>query len=218
MSTIAGVEHAFLILALDAAVDQLTCGESVRIDLDGGETTTAGLPSLLGQLEDAVYTNSGDGGGGGKPGSRPPMWIDPISFFGEIDEIVRGFRRPTRVDRVRAWAAWAHGLSEGPLCDAMETAERWVSAARGLLNPNPPIPLRGWTCPQCRWAFTEQVDDFGERVRRPILELDQRTGAARCLSEDCGARWDFGHLEILIDSVRAQTEHETLAVESWEDA
>lgn len=216
MNVISAVEREFAILALDTAVDQLTVGESVRIELDGGESTTAALASLLVQLEDAVHTNSGNGGGSGKPGSRPPMWLDPVSLFGEIDTVVGRFRRDTLTGRVRAWAAAMHAKTEGELSDAAGQAERWVSAARGLLNPNPPIALRGWACPQCRWAFTEQVDDFGERVRRPILEVDMNTGAARCLSEECGARWEFSHLAVLIDAVRANTAQETLAAESWE--
>lgn len=220
MNVIAAVEREFAILALDTAVDQLTVGESVRIELDDGETTTASLASLLMQLEDAVHTNSGNGGGGGEAGSRPPMWLDPVSLFGEIDAEVGRYRRAdttTRAARVRAWAGAMHAKSEGELADAAGLAERWVSAARGLLNPNPPIPLRGWTCPQCLWSFTEQDDDLGERVRRPILEVDMNTGAARCISEECGARWEFTHLELLLDSVHAQTAHETLAVESWEE-
>jgi len=209
VSVIAGVERAFLVLALDTAVDQLTCGESVRIDLDGGETATAGLASLLVQLEDAVYDNLRAASSSGGPGSKPPLWLDPLALFSDIDAVVSACQRVdtvTRSSRVRAWAGAMHGQTEGVLADAVTLAERWVVVARGLLDPKPPIPLRGWVCPQCGWGFTEQLDDFGERVRRPTLEVNRTTGAARCLSEECGARWDFGQLDTLIDAARQQSE------------
>lgn len=206
-------------LALEIAVDQLTRGDAVRIERDD-RTETARTAPLLVQVEQAVSDTSGPAGAF-VARSKPPLRVEAVDLLREVDCEVRWYRRSSRLERVRAWSAAMHGLTDhDALTSAMDCAEGWVRKARGLLDPTPPWALRGKACPQCGATEVEVTDGCGELVMRPPLEIDRISGTARCVAPGCDLRVNPEGWEHLAEQIDKQTriEHEQHEEEPWEAA
>ncbi|MGL5910024.1 MAG: DUF7340 domain-containing protein, partial [Phycicoccus sp.] len=92
--------------------------------------------------------------------------------------------------RLRSWAGLAgHWQTEAPerLLWAASAAVRWLTAAQALLDPGRVTPVVG-ACPACRRRTVHVVDDLGERVERPVLQLHRDAGIATCTAP-CTEQW-----------------------------
>ncbi len=158
----------------------------------------ADLPSLLDQLVDAV--SSSQGGGGASAG--PHRWIfgvDASELLGSIRRTVSARSTADLAVRLRSWAGLAgHWRTENPdrlLANAF-AAESWVAEAHEVLEPRRKMTAVG-SCPECLCATTFALDDLGEWVRKPALEIDVRSGWARCTVAGCTAQWSPEQLPLL---------------------
>lgn len=189
----------------------------------------AELPSLLDQLHDAVHSTQG-GGGASAGVHRSPIGLAAAELLGEIGATVRPaparqplYRtfeqrraalaaqpRPALAAQIRSWAGLAgHWRTTSPrqLVEAANQAHRWVGDGRDLLNPRRRMTASG-ACPRCGQTTAHVRDDTGEEVRRPALEIDVRTGWARCIVPSCDGSWPPERLPFLASLLEQQAEAE----------
>ncbi|WP_026424688.1 DUF7341 domain-containing protein [Actinokineospora inagensis] len=197
-------------LAFDAAVDQLCAPGVATITRDDGFTERALIPCLLDQLVQATEPG-GERTGATGTGSRPPASLNAVAVVAEIGTEMRrqlaahGHHlfdpgpRYALSKQVRLWASHAeHWQLEDPDCLAhtADQAQRWVTAARAVVEPPPRYRLRGHTCPTCRentvlvWSDTE-----ADWVRQPALWIDTDHAEAACAA--CETRWPLDTWERL---------------------
>lgn len=160
---------------------------------------TARVPALLDLVCDAVESSTGTGHRSSRGTSRSPIGLSAADLLGEVEDVVGRGPRSWLVRRV--WR-WVHAHTADP--DAVDTLAVWVARAREVVEPPRPMRLAA-PCPACRVAVVH-VEDGGERVRRPALEVDRSTGWARCLA--CPARWSpahLVHLAAVLDQQRQDT-------------
>lgn len=208
-------------LAFDAAVDQLTAPGVATITRESGEQERGLTPCLLDQLVQATQPG-GERSGSSSPGSRPPASMNALAVVAEIGTEMRGAlaalghevfgpgpRYPLS-QQVRLWAGhaehWQHENLDY-LTYAATQAERWVTAARAVLEPAPRYRLRGHACPICRettilvWSDVET-----DWVRQPALSIDTDRVEAVCGS--CDTRWGldvWAQLGAILDTQRKET-------------
>ena len=148
-----------------------------RARLSAATSATATTPSLLSQLRDAVTSTQG-AGNAARGARRAPIGLAAAELLHTVQRAIRSDGADLAAD-VRAWAP-------ADITAAATLAGAWVEQARVLLHPP-----RRWThpgaCPDCGHTTASVLDDTGQHVRRPALELDTVTGRARCLC--CPARW-----------------------------
>lgn len=153
-------------------------------------------PSLLDQLDDAVA--SSQGGGRRAAGlHRAPIGLAAADVLAGIERTVGRGPRPELGRRVWAWAG-EHATEPATLT----TVAGWVASALAVLQPTRSLDLVA-ACPVCG-SRTVHVDDAGERVRRPALQVDQTTGWARCHAPGCGAEWPPSRLQLLASVLEQQ--------------
>ena len=146
---------------------------------------TAHVPALLDLVADAVESSTGTGHRSSRGTSRSPIGLSAADLLSDIEAVVGRGPRSWLVRR--AWR-WVHTHSADP--HAVDTLAGWVSRAREVVEPPRPLRLAA-PCPACGRAVV-MVEDGGERVRRPALEVDRASMWARCLA--CPARWSPAHL------------------------
>ncbi|MBM7771752.1 hypothetical protein JOD54_001956 [Actinokineospora baliensis] len=197
-------------LAFDAAVDQLCAPGIGTITRENGTRERALIPCLLDQLVQATEPGSERTGATGT-GSRPPASLNALELVAEIGTEMRRqlaahghhprHHRPTYAlsNQVRLWSSHAeHWQLEDPdyLAHAADQTQRWVTAARAIVEPQPRYRLRGRACPTCRettvliWSDTE-----ADWVRQPALWIDTDRIEAACAA--CDMRWPLDHWERL---------------------
>jgi hypothetical protein len=155
------------------------------------------LPSLLDQLCDAVQSTSGGGGAAAGP-HRAAIGLAAAELLGQIE---RAVGHGPRVELGRRVWTWAKRHAADPT--TAHTAAAWLAVARGVLEPERPLGLVA-ACPQCR-ARLVYVEDAGEWVRRPALQVDRRDGTARCTAPQCGAIWPPAQLPLLAAVLEQQS-------------
>jgi hypothetical protein len=174
---------------------------------------TTQLPSLLDQLLDAVHPSQGGGGAGAGP-HRAPADLSAAELVAQIRRAVGARPEQDLAMRLRSWASLANhwrGTDPVRLTWAADSAEYWVSAAQGVLDPPRPLDLVA-ACPECESRIVYVNDDSGELVRRPALQVDRITGTARCLARGCSATWGPERLAFLAAVLEQQALDEQQAV------
>jgi hypothetical protein len=156
------------------------------------------VPSLLEQVRDAVTSSTGSGHRSSSGPHRSPIGLTAAELLGEIERTV-GHRYTTALHR-DVWA-WVRTHAANPA--TVDTLSGWVSRARGVVDPPRPVALAA-PCPQCGRAVAHVVDDTGERVRRPALQIDRVTGNATCLTPGCDAVWTPDRWPLLARVLRQQ--------------
>lgn len=189
--------------ALQPARDRLATAVAALIDpqrvtLPEGRTTW--LDSVYQQLADACYEKHSLGGGTAQPAA--PLFIDAADCRSDIDHTVR-------VEEPDQPPFDAHSDAQGRLRHITVARLQWIDArtwrpqdvphivrfaadlerltirARNLLTP----PVNWYLpnpCPLCGKSII-YVDNSGDRVRRPALQLT--TDWCRCGNEECDGWW-----------------------------
>lgn len=222
----ARVDPVTLRLAFDVAVDQLTAPGVHTITRENGSTDRAVSACLLDQLVAATQPGGERVGGGTGPGSRPPASLNALTVVAEIGTEMRrqitalgyhifGPGPRWRLSRqVRLWASHAEQWQFADvdyLAHAAEQTQRWVTAARGVLEPEPRYRLRGHACPVCRETTVLVWSDVeAEWVRQAALSIDTDRVEAVCAA--CDTRWTLDHWAQLGRTLEDQR-RETLAVD-----
>lgn len=146
---------------------------------------TARVPALLDLVCEAVESSSGTGHRSSRGALRSPIGLSAADLLADVESVVGRGPRSWLVRRV--WR-WVHAHAADP--DTVSTLAGWVSRAREVVEPPRPLRLAA-PCPRCGRAVVH-VEDAGEQVRRPALEVDRSTGWARCLM--CHETWSPAHL------------------------
>ena len=196
-------------------VEQLVSDHKTAVTTDEGIVFHT-VPSLLGQLRDAVYAGMGADGARVGFGSKLPIQAAALDLYMLIDRQITeawvgAFKRVPNADRIEAllseWAAWADdetvvNPSSRVWVYAPSAVASWVKMIEDYLNP-PRLAEIDHACIACgeRWVY-RQVD--GETVRSSALSFrrDRATGEtidARC--EACGAIWPRSQFEWLADAL-----------------
>lgn len=215
------VDPVMLRLAFDTAVDELTAPGVATITRESGEQERALSPCLLDQLVQATQPG-GERSGSSSPGSRPPASMNALAVVAEIGTEMRGAlaalghdlfgpgpRHPLST-QVRLWAAHAEHWQYADLdylAYAADQTQRWVTAARAVLEPAPHYRLRGHACPVCRETTVLVWSDIeGEWVRQTALWIDTDRVEAVCAA--CDTRWGldvWAQLGAILDTQRQET-------------
>jgi hypothetical protein len=176
------------------AVDALTKPSRTKVVRDDGTTTVVRHDALLAQLEQAVTSAIGSGGGGG---SATGSVVNDAAFarLSQIGSQIRDWCRlvniqPTRspVSNLERWRVVALSLDT---TGHVVILERWADDIRNLLDPPKTIPLNG-PCPVCTADHWFSPD--GDRRASPVaVEYDHanpyRTARAVCRAGECGTVW-----------------------------
>lgn len=163
--------------------------------------TLGHVPSLLEQVCDAVESSSGTGHRSSSGPHRAAIGLSAADLIGVIEREVGKGPRIALPSRVWAWVRAHHSDP-----DAVDTVEEWVRAARAVVDPPRPVGLVA-ACPRCRRRVVH-VEDAGERVRRPALQIDRVSGTARCIGPGCGAVWGPDYLAHLAAVLEQQQRDE----------
>ena len=179
-----------------SAIDALTKSTRTKV-IQGDHVTTVVHEPLLVQLEQAVTSAIGNGGGGGS--ATGSVLNDEAlqrlfiirSQLGDWCRLVNV--RPTRTDAVadlRAWYVAFLGTNAESEFYA-RTLHGWAATIRELIDPPKRVPLRD-PCPVCKASQWTGVDG-GLRASPVAVEYDHgdpyRTVKAVCRAEGCGAEW-----------------------------
>jgi hypothetical protein len=179
------------------AVDALTKPTRTKVIRDDNTTVTVKHDALLVQLEDAVTSAIGNGGGGGSAtGSvlndealyRLSLIRSQLSDWCRLVNV-----RPTRTDAVKDLRAWHVGFlgTNGEADFYTRALVGWAATIRELIDPPKRVPLRD-PCPVCKASQWTGVDG-GLRASPVAVEYDHgdpyRTVKAACRAEGCGAEW-----------------------------
>lgn len=178
---------------------------------EGVTATSAVVPALLDQLLGQVGGNS-DSGGAGAGAHRSPIALAAAELVGHIQRTIRWGRiasgdqdpDPDVRVQIRRWAARApvwHADHPEHLVAAATAAEHWVAAIRALISPGKRTTITE-PCPHCHRTTARVLDDTGETVRRPALEVDLTHKTARCWS--CNSGWPAEFLAELLAQQRAE--------------
>ena len=171
--------------------------------------------ALLVQLQDAVTSAIGNGGGGGTAtGSvlNDEAWYRLSLIRSQLGDWCRMVDvRPTRTDCVKDLRAW-HVAFLGSNVDPafyVRTLVGWAFTIRELIDPPKRVPLRG-ACPVCGADHWFGVD--GSRRASPVaVEYDHsnpyRSVRAVCRVGSCGTEWTG--VEAVEELVAEMTEHDT---------
>lgn len=152
-------------------------------------STTAEIPSLLDQLQQAVESSTSTGGPTGAGAHRSPIGLEAAELLGHITRTTTHRGRGALADSIRTWAASPHADPDH--------AEHWVTRAREIVNPTRSFEIRG-RCPVCRRRRVWVTDPTtGLRVRRAALQVSYATRSAHCIAEGCTGRWSDGYLDHL---------------------
>jgi hypothetical protein len=177
------------------AVDALTKPTRTKVIRDDNTTVTVRHDALLVQLEDAVTSAIGNGGGGGSAtGSvlndealyRLTVIRSQLSDWCRLVNV-----RPTRTDAVKDLRAWHVGFlgTNGEADFYTRALVGWAATIRELIDPPKRVPLRD-PCPVCKASHWSGVDG-GLRASPVAVEYDHgnpyRTVKAVCRS--CEAEW-----------------------------
>jgi hypothetical protein len=177
---------------------------------------TAGVPSLLDQVIDAIESSSGTGGRTRSHAHRSPIGLAAAQLVGDIEAVV-GHGPREQLAR-RAWG-WAVRHSATPRARAH--LGDWLSRARQVVEPARPVDLAA-PCPACGESVSWAADDTGQVVRRAALQIDRTTGTARCTARPhgrpCGATWSSGALTFLANLLEAQAAQLAREVEHQREA
>ena len=179
------------------AVEALTKPLAMKIIRDDGTTTRITHDPLLVQLQDAVTSAIGNGGGGGTAtGSvlNDEAWYRLSLIRTQLGDWCRMVDvRPTRTDAVKDLRAWHVAFLSRNLDPRGYTRmlEGWAVTIRDLLDPPKRVPLRG-ACPVCSADHWFGVD--GSRRASPVaVEYDYanpyRSVRAVCRVVGCGTEW-----------------------------
>lgn len=217
-------------VSLQAAVDQLTRPQTVKIDREG-VTEYVKLPPLLDQLSEAAESSTSRGAAAGSV-YKAPAALDVLALLAEIDtETLWGLRASGDRRRwlslglqLRAWAAragaWRGGVppvlhlnglrpfaAQAYLLCAADNAQQWVTRARQILAPEQAtFEVQPRPCPRCQTrTVLVWSPDHGERVQKSSLFFDKAATTVRC--RDCGAAWGadlFDFLARLLGDIDAR--------------
>ena len=178
------------------AVDQLTKPTRTKV-IQGDHVTTVVHEPLLVQLEQAVTSAIGNGGGGGSA-TGSVLNDEALQRLFIIRSQLSGWCRdvdvrPTRTDAVKDLRAWYINFM-GTNVDPdfyTRTLNGWAATIRELIDPPKRVPLRD-PCPVCKASQWTGVDG-GLRASPVAVEYDHgdpyRTVKAVCRAEGCGAEW-----------------------------
>ena len=174
---------------LDAAVFALTNPTTTKVPV-GDRWVTVHHEPLLVQLQEAVTSAIGNGGGGGQVTGVP---LNSMALY-HLEVILSQLRdwcrmvwvRPTR-NPVADLLAWRDAFTGSGVFHATKL-EEWAGTIRELLDPPKRVPLAD-PCVACK--ADKVVDPEGAVSRPVVVEYDQadplRTAVARC--RVCDARW-----------------------------
>ena len=179
------------------AVDALVKPSRTKVVRDDGTTTVVRHDALLVQLEVAVTSAIGSGGGGGSA-TGSVVNDAALARLSQIGSQIRDWCRqvdiqPTRepVSNLERWRVVALSLDT---TGHVVILERWADDIRNLLDPPKTIPLNG-PCPVC--GATNWEDGEGEnltvRASPVAVEYDHanpyRSARAVCRAGECGTVW-----------------------------
>jgi hypothetical protein len=164
------------------------------------------LDSLYSQVQAAVLAMR-KGSSTHAFGSQPPGWIDAMDLLRDIDRQAAGWEPswhlyPYRlsVDTPTATVLRLNTIERrrwrpqdvSAIDDISAWLERWAKRVDKLLTAEPvkhiPAP-----CPACETQWVYRVDDVGERVRQPALQIT----TLGCTCMNCNHTWApeyFTHL------------------------
>ena len=167
--------------------------------------TQAPLPSLLEQLADAVHSTRG---AGNKASSvhRSAIGFAAAELLGHIQRAVWARPDDDLPAKLREWSdAVVAEQNPTALPECADLAETWVREARNVLTPERSFELVA-PCPACgnRWVYV--LDDFGQRVKKSVLQVSETERVARCIHPSCGQRWPETHWPLLIAALNQDRE------------
>jgi len=180
---------------LIAAVDALIRPVPTKIVRDDGSTTRIVHDALLVQLEAAVTSAIGNGGGGGSA-TGSVVNDAALTRLSQIGSQIRDWCRQAGVqvgkrpiDNLVRWRVPA--LAYQDATGYVVILERWADDIRTLLDPPKTIPLDG-PCPVCTADHWFSPD--GDRRASPVaVEYDHanplRSARAVCRAGECGTVW-----------------------------
>jgi hypothetical protein len=179
-----------------SAIDDLTKPTRTKV-IQGDHVTTVVHEPLLVQLEQAVTSAIGNGGGGGS--ATGSVLNDEAlqrlfiirSQLGDWCRLLGV--RPSRTDAVKDLRAWYVAFlgTNAEQEFYTRTLHGWAATIRELIDPPKRVPLRD-PCPVCKASQWTGVDG-GLRASPVAVEYDHgdpyRTVKAVCRAEGCGAEW-----------------------------
>ncbi|MDJ0403995.1 hypothetical protein QNA23_10920 [Rhodococcus erythropolis] len=171
----------------------------VRIAPDGRRIVMT-APSVYDEMTAEMAGRQGTAFGG-VARSLPPLWVDGVDFFREVDGEVAAWApgelggTPARLNYLLGWA-WTP-LDVVQLDTYSAYLMRWVSLASELIEGRGAFPLAA-PCPKCQASEVVHVDNAGEHVRKPALEVSMR--GAEC--HVCGEVWEPRNLTLLAAALR----------------
>jgi hypothetical protein len=178
------------------AVTALTKPTRTKVVRDDGSTTTVRHDALLVQLEAAVTSAIGNGGGGGSAtGSvlNDAALQRALIIRSQIGDWCRLVKvRPSRdtVDDLTRWLVAFTGRDQ-EADFYTRTLHDWAATIINLLDPPKTVPLAG-ACPVCK--ATSWTGDDGSYRASPVAALydhanPMRSARAVCRAGECGTEW-----------------------------
>lgn len=189
--------------SIDALARIATHRERLTARIAARTSSSAQLPSLLEQLEDAVHSSTSTGGHGSVGALRSPIGLAAAELLARIDRTIGPSPMPrpageTLARRIYIWDPAEPGY-------AAEHVETWLAEGRALLAPRRTMEAKA-PCPVCghRYAWVDDPER-GERVRKAAIQIDYDTRSARCIYPGCTGYWDRHHLLLLAGVLQQDT-------------
>lgn len=200
---------------LAEAVEALTKPSRTKVIRDDGSTIVVEHEPLLVQLETAVTSAIGNGGGGGTAtGSviNDAALYQLLLIKTQIGDWCRlAGVRPDRANTTVTLERW-FASNSGSSVFHTRTLEQWADTITDLLDPPKTVPLAG-PCPVCKAVNWVGLD--GSLRASPVAVLyDQATLHASlravCRVVECSAEWSGADaVEELVEEMTEQEQTET---------
>lgn len=189
-----------MIPALEAVNELLKPQE---LHLDDTRRTVKG-PCLLAQLQAAVAAGTGARGGGRSTGSRPPIAVDALDLWNDIEHTAHHLAWRLNLSRtdpgitsqipwvgrlLRTATATAHGRGwSEAVCHVESRARSWREQIEAMLTGQHTYrPIRGAQCPRCGFSTVhEQREDGLYRVPALVLVTETYQAERWLVCNACG--------------------------------
>ncbi|WP_430332729.1 DUF7341 domain-containing protein [Rhodococcus sp. ACT016] len=185
--------------AFDDAVATLTGPRhQIRSDDDGNRlVATAG--SLYDEMQDNLSGQQGTAFGG-VARSMPPLWVDGVDWLRRVDDTVAVWApgaTGTTSDKLTYLLGWTWQPADYLwLSTAAAEIQTWVVDAEELIAGRGRFTVSA-ACPACGESEIVRVDNDGEHVRGPVLQVSM--AGASCLA--CHHEWGLEYALALAKTI-----------------
>ena len=173
-----------------------------RPDCSCAGTTTRSQPSIYTQIADELRGLTGTHSRGTSE-SRPPLWIDGLTWLTRCDTITQAWTPHLTGGTVTRLDTLTHTHHFGPddtpwLTTATHTLKQLIHDGHTLLQGEETRRLDVVApCPECGTTTVYRPDSGGDHVRQTALQLTIHG----CTCQACGTRWDRDHLNFLAEVI-----------------